>query len=212
MVISDENWELQESEPIDTKTETHEHPSSYTADDGVLPIIYDSTWQYNTTDDEIEHELDLSDLDEIYQSEDFDRLHPHLKNGSLVVLPKAQLMLLMAHMRDNMILLNGLDTLAEAIKPVIEQSVEGQAMVDFLLKNAKLFSGEEIGAVDMMRLAGGLPSLFKHVKALMAKINMDIFKNNEDFYTDFVAVLQRNNSPFLKTIGTFTNGVKQLKE
>ena len=154
--------------------------------------------------------LDLTDIDEIYQTGDFERLHPFIKNGSLVVLPKEQLSEFMAQMRDNMVLLNGLNTLADVIKPLVQESEEGKALVSLLAENASLFSGKEIDYVSGFKLLTKLPTIIGHFKALMGKANFSLLKDNKDFSDNFIAVLKRNNSPFLTTIHTIGNSMKQL--
>ena len=156
--------------------------------------------------------LTLEDLDGIYASGDFARLHPHLQSGSIVVLPKEQLTEFMAQMRDNMVLLNGLNTLAEVIKPIVQESDEGKAILGFLTSNSGLFTGKEIGVVEAMKLATGIPALLRNFKALLGNVDVNLLRENAAFVDEFRAVLRRNNSPFLTTISSLGDGLNQLKQ
>lgn len=232
MVQTDENWlSPQNDEAVNTKT-NFDSPISEMENKALVLDTYTSAPLSSPPDDMVKaveavgnsqqltihnpqpttDTIGLADLDDIYQSGDFSRLHPYLENGSLVVLPKEQLTEFMAQMRDNMVLLNGLNTLAEGIKPIVQESDEGKAILGFLTSNSGLFSGKEIGVVEAMKLATGIPALLRNFKALLGNVDVNLLRENAAFVDEFRAVLRRNNSPFLTTISSLGDGLNQLKQ
>lgn len=155
--------------------------------------------------------LSLADIKDIFETKDYAQLHGHFDNESLVVLPKAQLEKLLVTMKDNMLLMNGLGTIAQVIQPLAEHSKEGKALTDFLVKNADIFSGKEISVVNGMRVLSDLPSVIRNGKELMKKIDFDILKDNAGFFDAFKDVLARNNNPFIKLFAALGNGIENVK-
>jgi hypothetical protein len=156
--------------------------------------------------------LSLGEIRQILIDKDYEQLHNYLENETLIVLPKAQLELLMSKMRDHMTMMRGLDMIANLVKPLVEESVEGKALTKFLVDNADIFSGKEFGMVQLMKLAPGLITVLKHGKSLISKIDVNLLKENADFLDDFKGVLRRSDSPFIEIIGAFGNGVTNVKK